>query len=96
MLLSNEEIKIKIHSLDGWIHDSGQINKEFQFKDFQRALDFVNQIGAAAENLNHHPNIFIHSWNQVRITISTHDMGGVTQKDIQLAEQIQSIQKTFI
>lgn len=96
MRLSNKEIESKILSFEGWSYKSGQISKEFQFKDFRQALNFVNKVGAAAEEANHHPDIFIHSWNKVRISLSTHDEGGVTQMDIQLAKLIQSIQKKFL
>ena len=51
----------------------------------------MNKTGSIAEQMNHHPDIFIHSWNKVKITISTHSEGGVTNKDFQLAEKINQI-----
>ena len=96
MRLSNKEIESKILSYEGWSYKSGQISKEYLFKDFQQALNFVNKVGEAAEKENHHPDIFIHSWNKVRVSLSTHDEGGVTQKDIQLAKIFQSIQKKIL
>lgn len=93
MRLSNKEIESKILSYEGWSYKSGQISKDYQFKDFQEALIFVNKVASAAEKANHHPDIFIHSWNKVRISLSTHDEGGVTQKDIQMAKVFQTIQK---
>lgn len=90
-LLSKDEIKKKLSSLTGWIQEGNQIVKLFQFKDFVSALEFVNKAGSKAEEMNHHPDIFIHSWNKVKITISTHSEGGITIKDFQLAEKIEGI-----
>ena len=90
-LLTNDEITEKLSSLSGWKQEENQIAKLFQFKDFVEALTFVNKIGAEAEKMNHHPDIFIHSWNKVKITISTHSEGGITKKDFQLAEKIEGL-----
>jgi 4a-hydroxytetrahydrobiopterin dehydratase len=88
-LLTQDEIKKNLSSVSGWMQDGNQITKLFQFKDFLEALAFVNKAGAEAEKMNHHPDIFIHSWNKVKITISTHSEGGITKKDFQLAEKIE-------
>lgn len=90
-LLNEEEITQKLNKLNRWELEENQINKQFQLKDFAEALNFVNKVGAFAEELDHHPDIFIHSWNKVKITISTHSEGGITQKDFDLAEKIESI-----
>ena len=90
-LLTQDEISKKLASLFGWNLEGNQIAKQFQFKDFAEAIYFVNTVGAFAEELNHHPDIFIHSWNKVKITVSTHSEGGITQKDFQLAEKIEGI-----
>ncbi len=90
-LLSKEEIKIYLASLSGWMQEENQIEKQFQLKDFAEALSFVNKLGAEAEKMNHHPDILIHSWNKVKITISTHSEGGITKKDFQLAEKIEGL-----
>ena len=73
------------------MQEGNQIAKLFQLKDFAEALAFVNKVGAEAEKMNHHPDIFIHSWNKVKITISTHSEGGITKKDFQLAEKIEGL-----
>ncbi len=88
-LLNKEEISKKLYTLTDWVQDGNQIAKQFQFKDFAGALQFVNKVGAAAESMDHHPDIFIHSWNKVKITVSTHSEGGITIKDFQLAEKIE-------
>jgi 4a-hydroxytetrahydrobiopterin dehydratase len=90
-LLTRDEITKKLSSLSGWVNEGSQITKLFQFKDFVEALEFVNKAGAEAEKMNHHPDIFIHSWNKVKITISTHSEGGITKKDFQLAEKIEGL-----
>ena len=90
-LLTSEDINNRIKELPGWKFSENQIGREFQFKDFAGALKFVNKVGEFAEDMNHHPDILLHSWNKVNITVSTHDKGGVTEKDFQLAEKIESI-----
>ena len=90
-LLSKEEINQKLNKVNAWILEGNQIAKQFQLKDFAKALEFVNKIGEKAEEMDHHPDIFIHSWNKVKITISTHSEGGITAKDFQLAEKIEGL-----
>jgi len=90
-LLTQDEITKNLSSVSGWVKDGNQIAKLFQLKDFAVALVFVNKVGAEAEKMNHHPDIFIHSWNKVKITISTHSEGGITKKDFQLAEKIEEL-----
>jgi len=90
-LLSQDEITKNLSSLSNWMKEGNLIEKQFQFNDFVEALSFVNKVGEEAEKMNHHPDIFIHSWNKVKITISTHSEGGITQKDFQLAEKIEGL-----
>ena len=90
-LLKNEEIKNALTSLKGWKQEENKIAKQFELKDFKSALSFVNNIGEKAEEMDHHPDILIHSWNKVKIKISTHNEGGITKKDMQLAEKIQKL-----
>jgi 4a-hydroxytetrahydrobiopterin dehydratase len=88
LLLENEIIK-RLENLDDWIYSTKQITKEFKLADFKEALAFVNRAGNTAEEMDHHPDILMHSWNKVKISISTHSEGGVTDKDFQLAEKIE-------
>ncbi len=90
-LLSIDEINSKLGNLTGWNYSDNHIHKEFKLKDFISALDFVNRIGTEAERMDHHPDIFIHSYNEVKISISTHSEGGVTEKDFSLAGKIESL-----
>ena len=90
-VLSQKEINEKLYDIAGWNFIDNCIAKEFQLKDFKSALGFVNNVGDEAENMDHHPDIFLHSWNKVKITISTHSAGGVTQNDFDLAKKIEKI-----
>ena len=92
-VLNKKEIEEKLNTITGWEFKNGQIGKEFELKDFKSALQFVNSVGAEAEEMDHHPDIFIHSWNKVKITISTHSAGGVTENDFKLAKKIEKILK---
>ena len=92
-VLSTNEINDRLIKISGWSFKIDNINKEFQLKDFKSALSFVNKIGDEAEKMDHHPDIFLHSWNKVKITISTHSAGGVTENDFNLAKKIEEISK---
>lgn len=88
-LLNKEQISAELKKLQGWSFDQNAISKEFQLKDFIEASSFAASVGLEAEKIDHHPDILMHSWNKVKITISTHSAGGVTEKDFQLAEKIE-------
>ncbi len=76
----------------GWqVADERQIEKEFEFKDFKEALAFTNQVGAIAEEQGHHPDIYL-GWGKVRITLSTHSAGGLTENDFILAAKIEALE----
>jgi 4a-hydroxytetrahydrobiopterin dehydratase len=90
-VLSENEIYEKLNEIPGWVFRDKSISKEFKLNDFKSALAFVNRIGDEAEKMDHHPDIFIHSWNKVQITISTHSAGGITQNDFNLAKKIEEI-----
>ena len=89
--LTRVEIDENLKSLSGWIFSENKIEKEFTLKDFSGALDFVNKIGIEAEKMDHHPDILIHSWNKVKIFLSTHSAGGITANDFNLASKIETI-----
>jgi 4a-hydroxytetrahydrobiopterin dehydratase len=90
-VLPPEEIDNKLIDLPGWNHNVNHIGKEYELNNFKEALDLVCKIGEAAERMNHHPDIFMHSWNKVKITISTHSEGGVTGKDFILAKSVEGL-----
>ena len=65
--------------------------RDFKFEDFAEAMGFVNRVAAAAEEANHHPDILIHGWNNVRLTLTTHSAGKLTDNDRAMAERIDGL-----
>ena len=86
--LTKEQIQANLEDLLGWTLTNNAIEKQFQFKDFIEALSFVNAVGLEAEKMDHHPDILIFGWNKVKITLSTHSEGGITENDFNLAKKI--------
>jgi len=82
--LSEHEIKSSLVTVPDWQIESGELVRTFLFKDFRASLAFVNRVGGIAENAGHHPDIDIR-YNKVRLALVTHDAGGITQKDFDLA-----------
>lgn len=77
---------------DTFVDKDGALVADLEFGDFAAAISFVNKVAAVAEERNHHPDILIHGWNKVRLTLSTHDAGGaVTQADHDLAAAIEAL-----
>jgi 4a-hydroxytetrahydrobiopterin dehydratase len=78
--------------LKGWSPVDGRdaITKSFKFKDFNEAFGFMTRVALFAEQMNHHPEWF-NVWNRVDITLSTHDAGGLTARDVKLAEAIERV-----
>jgi len=93
-VLNETDRNEKLDKLNGWQFENDQIEKEYSLKDFKSALNFVNKLGEEAEKMDHHPDINIHSYNKVKITLSTHSEGGVTNKDFNLAEKIENLNKS--
>lgn len=75
----------------GWRVEGGSIVRDLQFSDFASAIAFVNRVADAAEGANHHPDILVHGWNRVRLTLSTHSAGGVTAADLALAASLDAL-----
>ena len=90
-VLNETDRKEKLDKLNGWQFQNNSIEKEYTLKDFKSALNFVNKLGEEAEKMDHHPDIIIHSYNKVKIILSTHSEGGVTNKDFNLAEKIEKL-----
>jgi 4a-hydroxytetrahydrobiopterin dehydratase len=89
-LLSQDEIAAALARLPGWALVDGEIRKTFTFDDFPQSLEFVNAVAEEAEAADHHPDIDIR-WNKVTLALSTHSAGGLTQKDVDLAERIEAV-----
>lgn len=88
--LSIKEIYDRLEELNGWELIGNEITKEFHFKDFKEAMEFVQKIGEEAEREQHHPDIFIR-YNRVAITLTTHSAGGLTYKDFKLARIVEQL-----
>ena len=71
-----------------WREEQGELVRDFKFKDFAEAMGFVNRVADLAEEANHHPDILVHGWNKVRLTLSTHTEGRITDNDHELAAKI--------
>ncbi len=82
--LSPQEATSRLANLPAWQIEDGELTRTFSFKDFPAALAFVNRVGAQAEEAGHHPDIDIR-YNRVRLSLVTHDEGGLTAKDFDLA-----------
>lgn len=85
--MTTEEILENLTSLDGWDAKDDQLTKRYTFSNFAESLAFVNKIGEAAETLDHHPDIKM-GWGYAEIEITTHDRGGITDVDFELARKI--------
>ena len=88
--LSPEQIKSALPGVKDWQKQGASITRTCQFKDFVASMKFVNRVAALAESVCHHPDIDIR-WNKVTLTLSTHSEGGLTQKDFDLAKNIDAL-----
>jgi 4a-hydroxytetrahydrobiopterin dehydratase len=77
--------------MNKWNEKNDQLTADFSFNDFSEAIGFVNRVASLAEEHNHHPDILIHGYSNVRLTLTTHDRGKVTEKDFSLAGAIEKI-----
>ena len=88
MKLAGEELRKRAEQAPDWkLGDGTSLSKTFLFSDFKTALNFVNRVGALAEEQGHHPDIHL-AWGRVNVTTSTHDAGGVTEQDFILAAKV--------
>ncbi len=89
--LSKNEIEEKLKVLNDWSYKENTIFKIFELDNFSKAIALTVQIGLEAEKLDHHPDILIYSWNKVKVILSTHSVGGISELDFVLARKIDSI-----
>lgn len=92
-LLNQQEIDEALQQLGGWSQVGKSIIRELELTSFLDALAFSNAVGELAEAADHHPDILIHGWNRVRLTLSTHSAGGLTENDMKLAASINGLEK---
>jgi 4a-hydroxytetrahydrobiopterin dehydratase len=89
-LLSDAQIEQHLEGGD-WRREGATIVRDLSFADFAAAIAFVNRVAESAEAANHHPDILVHGWKHVRLTLSTHSQGGLTDADFALAAQIDGL-----
>ncbi len=89
-LLDASEISTSLKKVPEWEHEKKRIERVFEFDDFTEAIDFVNAVAEIAEEQEHHPDIDVR-YNKVKLTLWTHNKGGLTELDFQLAERIDTL-----
>lgn len=88
--LSTLEIKTSLHAVPDWSRKGGVIRREFEFSDFKDAIRFVGRVAKVAERAGHHPDIDVR-WNRVSLALTTHDAGGLTMADFELAHRVDAL-----
>jgi 4a-hydroxytetrahydrobiopterin dehydratase len=83
----DEEIVLKLKGIHGWVRDGDYIRKGWIFRDFIDAMTFINRVAFIAEKYGHHPEIF-NAYNRVVLKFTTHESGGLTQLDFEMATEI--------
>jgi 4a-hydroxytetrahydrobiopterin dehydratase len=90
-VLSDEDVQARLGDLnDDWEKYGNCIRREFKFADFSGSVDFVNRLTPVANEMNHHPDLFI-SWNLVRVSLISHSEHGITEKDFELAKKLDEL-----
>ncbi|HET9948959.1 MAG TPA: 4a-hydroxytetrahydrobiopterin dehydratase [Longimicrobiales bacterium] len=88
--LDPAELDRELAALDGWTVVDGKLHKEYVFADFVEAFAFMTAVALRAERMNHHPEWF-NVYRTVRVDLSTHDAGGITERDVELAKEMDAI-----
>ena len=93
--LVRAEFSVYMTQVPEWqvINEDKTIERDFKFKNFKEALVFVNKVGEVAEGENHHPDIFLHNWRMVRLTLTTHAIKGLSVNDLIVAAKIDQLQE---
>lgn len=89
-LLGEEDITARLEDSD-WRREGDEIIRDWQLENFGQAMEFVNRVADAAEEANHHPDILIHGWNKVRLSLTNHSAGGLTAADFTMAKRIDGL-----
>ncbi len=90
-LLNDIEIDARLKRL-AWEREGDEIVREWRFEDFAEAVAFVNRVAEVAEDSNHHPDIFLHGWNKVKLSLTNHSAGGLTEADFAMAGRFDQLQ----
>jgi len=88
--LTPNEVESRLADLDGWSVEDGKLHRDFKFDDFVAAFGFMAKVALLAESMNHHPE-WSNVYNGVSIDLTTHDAGGISRNDFELAEKINGL-----
>jgi 4a-hydroxytetrahydrobiopterin dehydratase len=88
--LSDDEIAAGLPGLDGWAVENGKLHREYRFANFVEAFAFITSVALVAESMDHHPEWF-NVYRSVRVDLSTHDAGGITRLDLDLAKRMNTL-----
>ena len=91
MKFTEDQVAENLARISNWSRQGDSILRNYSFKNFKEAMQFVNRVADEAEAQNHHPDILIYGWNNVQISLFTHSVGGLTEKDFSLAERIDKL-----
>jgi 4a-hydroxytetrahydrobiopterin dehydratase len=89
-LLGDAEVASRLEDRE-WQREGDEIVLELKFDDFAAAMAFVNRVAQEAEEANHHPDILVHGWNKVRLSLTNHSAGGLTDADFDMASRIDAL-----
>jgi 4a-hydroxytetrahydrobiopterin dehydratase len=89
-LLSDQDISDRLRDSD-WEREGDEIIRNWKFQDFAEAIVFVNRVAEVAEEANHHPDILVHGWNKVRLSLTNHSAGGLTSTDFEIAQKFDAL-----
>jgi 4a-hydroxytetrahydrobiopterin dehydratase len=89
--MTEEQIQEALGRIAHWKREGDWLTRDLKFENFKGAMEFVNRVAVEAEAVDHHPDILIHGWNNVRLSVMTHSEGGLTGKDFNLAERINEL-----
>ena len=89
-LLAEDDIASRLED-SAWSREGDEIVREWRLEDFSAAMEFVNRVADVAEEANHHPDILIYGWNKVRLSLTNHSAGGLTEPDFAMAKRIDGL-----
>jgi 4a-hydroxytetrahydrobiopterin dehydratase len=89
-LLTDDEISARLRG-SAWTREGDEIARELKLDDFAAAIALVNRVADVAEEHNHHPDILLHGWNKVKLSLSNHSAGGLTEVDFEMADRLDRV-----
>lgn len=89
-LLAEDDIGARLEDND-WRREGEEIVREWRFENFAQAMEFVNRVADVAEDANHHPDILVYGWNKVKLSLTNHSAGGLTEADFAMAKRIDGL-----